>query len=343
MIQREKPLIIPVFIPHMGCPHRCVFCNQTGITGRTGQVPEAGRINRTIEKYLQYKGGRTHVELAFFGGNFLGLPREQVCDLLNIVRPYFENGKIDGLRFSTRPDTISSRTLEWIAGCPVAAVEVGVQSMDNAVLKAAGRGHTADDTVRALALLKERGHRTGVQVMVGLPSDSEDALIASTRKLADLAPDFARIYPLLVLSGSPLATAYKSGTYIPLTLDCSVKLVKKMVYIFDEAGVRIIRMGLQASRMMTGGKGVLAGPWHPAFGQLVRSSTLYDEVVRQVGGPDLPDTAKITLSVHPRSESGLRGDKNTNFERLAKRFPGNAFEIVRDGDMALGRVQARVS
>ncbi len=340
MNHQEKPLVIPVFITHSGCPHQCVFCNQTLITHQKNNLPSATEIHRIIEEYIGYQGTRKQVELAFFGGNFLGLPSKMVIGLLNIIMPYIKKGKIDGIRFSTRPDTIDDQTLDLIRSYPVSAVELGVQSMTDAVLAASNRGHTAKNTINAIDLLKKRRIRTGIQLMVGLPGDDAVSLLESTRQAVDLSPDFARIYPLLVLSGSPLAVKFKKGEYTPLSLDQSIVLVTQMMDVFNQADIPVIRVGLQASEMMADETAVLAGPWHPAFGHLVFSKMLYDAVIRQIKtDPDIMELNHVFLRVHPRAESRLRGDKNENLKKFTCKFPKIKFSIVKDTSLAITQVK----
>ncbi|MBU0969498.1 MAG: radical SAM protein [Proteobacteria bacterium] len=344
----KSPLVIPVFIPHSGCPHQCAFCNQAIITSQKHCLPDS-EIAKIIDQYLGYKANRSRVELAFFGGNFLGLPDPEIVRLLDQISPYIENQTIHGIRCSTRPDTITEQRLDLIAPFGVCLVELGVQSMNDAVLKQANRGHTRQDTCRAIELLKARNIQVGVQLMVGLPGESEESLLSSTRQVAALAPDVARIYPLMVLEGSPLARWYQEGSYSPLELDPCVYLVKEMVKILTFANVTVIRMGLQASEMMEDRSLVLAGPWHPAFGHLVLSALVYDQVrdrVCQILGPfDRTSPANgqthIFLGVHPRFESRLRGDKNSNLTKLGNAYPGILFSIQTDESLLPGEVDVR--
>jgi histone acetyltransferase (RNA polymerase elongator complex component) len=338
----DSPLVIPIFIPHSGCPHQCAFCNQAIITSQKRCLPSPQEIDKIIGQYLGYRAHRSRVELAFFGGNFLGLSDPEIVGLLEKIAPYIENHSIHGIRCSTRPDTITKQKLDLIAPYGVTLVELGVQSMSDAVLKRVNRGHTCLHTCQAIDLLKEYKLQVGVQVMVGLPGDTDDQLLTSTRQVADLAPDVARIYPLMVLKGSLLAQWYQDGSYTPLGLDKSVGLVKEMVKIFEHAHVKVIRMGLQASEMMEDKTQVLAGPWHPAFGHLVLSALVYDQVCEALETLQLPFQGNlrhpICLSVHPRFESRLRGNKNSNLEKLAKAYPGIVFSIQTNDDLLSGRV-----
>jgi histone acetyltransferase (RNA polymerase elongator complex component) len=335
-------LVIPVFIPHSGCPHQCAFCNQSIITSRKRCLPRPEEIDRIIEQYLGYRTDRSRVELAFFGGNFLGLPDGEIVGLLEKIHPYIENHTIHSIRCSTRPDTITEQRLDLIAPYGVSLIELGVQSMSDAVLEQAHRGHTRLHTQQAIGLLKAYNLQVGVQVMVGLPGDTRDQLLAGTRRLADLEPDVARIYPLMVLGGSRLAQWYQDGRYTPLDLDQSVEMVKEMVKIFEQARVKVIRMGLQASEMMEDKASVLAGPWHPAFGHLVLSALVYDQVCEDLE-PFQLDSPKnqgchICLAVHPRFESRLRGDKNSNLEKLARAYPGIVFSIQTSDALVPGQL-----
>lgn len=342
MLPDVKPLVIPIFIPHSGCPHQCAFCNQSIITSQKATLPDKDDMDEVVTQYLQYKGRRKQVEIAFFGGNFLGLAYWQILQLLNWVKPYIDKNKIDGIRFSTRPDTITKETLDLIRPYPVSAVELGVQSMNDKVLVNAKRGHTSQDTINAVHLLTEYGFNIGVQVMVGLPGDCETSLFESTEKLAQLSPDFARIYPLMVLRGSLLETWYKNGQYQALSLDKSIWLVKKMVQIFEDARIDVVRMGLQASDMMEDVSMVLAGPWHPAFGHLVHSEILYDKVCDKIeASPGVLKSEKLILRVHPRAESRLRGDKSKNLEKLNARYPHHTFSICQDETVPIHQVRVK--
>lgn len=344
LLRMSSPLIIPIFIPHSGCPHHCAFCNQSIVTGQSSPLPDKSSVRRTIEQYLAYKWTRPAVEVAFFGGNFFGLAPKDIVGLLDMLDPYIQDKTVDGIRCSTRPDTVNRATLDAVSGFKLSTVELGVQSMDDTVLKKSRRGHTAQDTIQAIHLLKQYGLRIGVQMMLGLPLDSESSLMESTRQIADLNPDFARIYPLVVLKGSLLAQWYHKGEYTPLSLVESVRLAKQMVEIFSGADIPVIRLGLQASDMMDDGSNVIAGPWHPAFGHLVHASLLYDNACGLIDqGPDVLKKGEIILAIHPVSESRLRGDKNNNLEKLHHRYPGTGFSIQQDNSLQPGKIEIRTA
>lgn len=349
-----KPLVIPIFIPHSGCPHQCAFCNQSIITNKNNMsrqdgfrpvipelpLPDNREIDGIIKEHLKYKGMRKRVEVAFFGGNFLGLPGTDILGLLNCVQPWISKGVIDGVRFSTRPDTVSFESLELIRPYNVCAVELGVQSMNNQVLSASLRGHTDQDTFFAVDLLRREEVDIGVQLMVGLPGDTPETLMESTQKVSDLGPDFVRIYPLMVLKGSRIEKWFHQGAYTPLTLEESLELVKQMYLIFSYNKVKVIRMGLQASDTMEDESMVVAGPWHPAFGHLVFSRIMFDRACKAIEGCQSEKIGeKIVLKVHPRCESRLRGDKNTNIVQLRKKYPSLTFSICTDKQIEINHVQ----
>ncbi|PIE61166.1 MAG: histone acetyltransferase [Desulfobacterales bacterium] len=322
------PLVIPFFIPHQGCPHQCVFCNQSVITGKNDRVI-ASEMERLIQDYLPFKGHRKRVEFAFFGGNFLGLPPHRICYLLERVYPYVEKGLVHGVRCSTRPDTVTRDVLDLVCSYGLELVELGVQSLDDGVLAASERGHTREDTLKALELLKSKNMKIGVQVMVGLPGDTLGKALETVRVLAGRTPDLARIYPLLVLAGSKMAQWYAQGRYTPLSLDDAVMQVKEMYKVFFRAGVPVVRMGLQSGEMMSDPSQMLAGPWHPAFGHLVYSALMFDQVCAAIDAlPQIHSMGTIQLQVSSRSLSRLQGNKKINLQRLAEKYPGMGFQII---------------
>ncbi len=235
-----------------------------------------------MEHFLRYRGSRERVELAFFGGNFLGLSTTAMLSLLDTALQLANENKINGIRFSTRPDTITEERLDLISRYPVSTIELGVQSMNDTVLQRAKRGHSSEDTVNAATLLKQFGCRIGMQMMVGLPDDSDEIAIDTAQKIAGLSPDFVRIYPLMVLEGSRIATWYRRGQYRAMSLKHCVHIVKELFLIFKEHQIKVIRMGLQASDLMQDDRIMLAGPWHPAFGHLVYSELFFDKLLELI-------------------------------------------------------------
>ena len=328
-----RPFIIPIFIPHAGCPHRCIFCNQDSITGATQKLPTPAELRSQIRKFLDYKKeNRKPVQIAFFGGNFLGLKREKIISLLELATDFIREGLVDGIRCSTRPDTINEESLDMITDYPVSTVELGVQSMNDRVLTMAGRGHSALDTVHAVERLNERYLSIGLQMMVGLPGDDENGALTTAQRMADLGPDFVRIYPTVVVANSRLAKWYQRGEYVPLSLAESVTLVKKIYLKFKKASINVIRMGLQTSEDLKEGTTVLAGPHHPAFGHLVHSEIFLDMTISAI------ESAKVikdplTVFVNPRCISKMRGLKNANIKRLQRRFQLTSLVVKPDASV----------
>jgi histone acetyltransferase (RNA polymerase elongator complex component) len=318
-IDRPKPFVIPVFLPHRGCPHRCVFCNQHVIADvDRGLSPR--ELPAMIERWLGYRGPRrAETQISFFGGNFLGLPPDVAAAYLASASRYVREGRADSLRFSTRPDTIDARRLDMIQAFPVRTVELGVQSMDNAVLQRCRRGHSREDTVRAVKQLRKRGYEVGLQLMIGLPGDTEAGMIETARAIVALKPAFIRIYPTLVLAGSRLAGWYTAGRYQALELDRSVAWVKRLFLFFHHHRIPVARMGLQSSAGLADDRTVLSGPYHPCFGHLVYAAVFFEMAHRLLSRAGCSGRT-ITLHVNPGSVSKLAGLKNQNIHRLCDEF-----------------------
>lgn len=271
--------------------------------------------------------------MSFYGGNFLGLKKDYIRVLLDETTKFVKNKNVDSIRFSTRPDTISNKQLDIIKDYPVSTIEIGVQSMDNQVLAMANRGHTALDTEKAAALLKEQNYDVGMQMMVGLPGDDETKSLFTAQRIASLSPDFVRIYPTVVLAHSRLAVWYRNGDYTPWSVSRCVSLVKNLYLFFKSKNIPVIRMGLQATEDLAKNTTILAGPFHPAFGHMVHSEIFMDMAASlleaKTGSCD-----KIIINVHPRSISKMRGLKNKNVESLKKKFQIKSLKIIPDVSLA---------
>lgn len=328
-----RPFIIPIFLPHMGCPHQCAFCNQTAITRERRRVLSPEQLRARIDAFLGFRGKPRHnTQIAFFGGNFLGLKEADIRSLLDEASKFVSAEKADSIRISTRPDTIQKDRLDILSGYPVSTVELGVQSMDDGVLTRAKRGHTAGHTERAVGLLKEHPYEIGLQMMVGLPGDDERKSMNTARRIADLKPDFVRIYPTVVLRDSLLAQWYEAGKYTPLTLDACVTLVKKLYLLFRDKKIPVIRMGLQASEGLENDGAILAGPYHPSFGHMVHSEIFLDAATAALEAEKVRK-GRVCIHVHPRSISKMKGHKNRNVHFLKERFKIESIEIVPDVSM----------
>jgi histone acetyltransferase (RNA polymerase elongator complex component) len=330
------PLVIPFFIPHHGCPQRCNFCNQTAITGRAeGVIPGAAEVAATIESYLATKGnGRGETQVAFFGGSFSGLPDALQERLLGAVAPFLADGRVAGIRISTRPDYLDPARIAFLKGRGVILVELGVQSLDDEVLARCGRGHTGADSLQAIRSLQEAGLRLGVQLMVGLPGEKTGRLLAGAKVLAGLAPELARLYPALVLKGSRLGGDYLAGRYQPLGLTKAVALCARLREIFTEQGVRVVRIGLQETDTLAGE--VLAGPHHPAFGELVLSWSLHRKLRKMLAGGGSESRRLVVASA---DQSVFRGPGNSCLEGLRRKGLLGGLAVMFEREQPRGTVK----
>ncbi len=332
--KKQRPFIVPIFIPHAGCPHRCVFCNQHTTTGQNESMPSAKQIRQTVDRFLTYRRDPDRwTELSFYGGNFLGLAPEQIQLLLATITPYIRQGSANGIRFSTRPDTIDEGRLTLISEFPVTTIELGVQSMNDQVLEQSQRGHTSQDTIRAVALLKATPYAIGIQLMIGLPGDTESQALATARHVASLAPDFVRIYPTLVFRGSALYREHAKGRYEPLTLNEAVAITADLFEIFARNDIPVIRMGLQAAEELSPEADLVAGPFHPAFGELVRSALWMKAICHHLERENLMG-GEIIMDVNPRLLSQIKGQKEDNIMVLIERCQLRSLEIRTNENVA---------
>lgn len=325
--------IIPLFIPHEGCPHDCVFCNQDRISGATEKVT-AKNVYETVDEYLKtidYKNAT--VEISFFGGTFTAIKEERQRELLSVAKEYKEKGLIDKIRMSTRPDYINDYILTYLKEYKVDIIELGVQSLDNKVLHAAGRGHTAEEVEEASKLIKKYGITLGHQIMPGLPRDNFERDIETVKKSISMNPDICRIYPSLVIKDTPMETMYNNGIYKPYTLEEAVEITKEMYKLYTEAGVQVIRVGLQPTDTIAEGKDVIAGPFHPAFRELVEGSLLADKI-----RDALKDKKIGTIRINSKDLSKLYANKKTYFKKLLEEGYVLNVEIAEDvnrGDIVI--------
>lgn len=334
----KRYYIIPIFVPHQGCPHDCVFCNQRRITG-CQQNTDAQGIRIIVEKYLTTfpQGKGLHKEIAFYGGSFTGIPRAKQKKLLEIAADYKQRGLIDGIRISTRPDYITIDVLRFLDEYGVTVIELGVQSLDDAVLSASRRGHTSHDVLFAVEMIRRFDFALGLQMMLGLPGDTPGKTMATAGSIAALQPDFTRIYPTVVLEGTYLALLYRQGKYTPLSLDEAVNRAASVLLIFQEAGIPVIRIGLQPTEELCSHQGILAGPFHPAFRELVESRIAFDmmsSLIRLLSSN--PHT--VVFRVHPRYLSVALGNKKSNLLRLCGDFGISSINIRPDASIAKGDI-----
>jgi histone acetyltransferase (RNA polymerase elongator complex component) len=274
----KRHYIIPIFVPHEGCPHNCVFCNQDHITGSTEIIDDKYTLN-VIETYLDTMENKDcTIEVSFFGGTFTAINIKKQNMLLEVAERFKKEGKIQYIRLSTRPDYIDEEILTNLKNHSVDIIELGVQSMDEEVLIKAGRGHSKLDVIKASKLIKQFGFVLGHQVMLGLPGDSPDKNIYTVNELIKLGPDLFRIYPALVIKDTPMEIMYRSGGYAPYSLRVAVEVCKELYCMLSSNNINVIRMGLQPTDNISEGKDIIAGPFHPAFRELVEGSLYCDMI-----------------------------------------------------------------
>ena len=331
-------MIVPFFISHAGCPHACVFCDQRTIAGGTGGLPEPAEIRATIEAF-RATGPDAGVEVAFFGGTFTALPREAQERLLAPLGPLREDGIVRSVRVSTRPDALDGETARYLRAHGVTTVELGIQSMDDEVLRRSGRGHDASHAARAVAVLREAGLGFVAQLMPGLPGDTPARSLATLEEVLALGPDALRIYPALVLAGTRLASLHGAGAYSPLTLAEGIRVCKILLHRALRAGVPVLRIGLQTTDGLREGGAVVAGPFHPAFRQLVEADICYDLLVRLAslftGGPE------VTVACAPTRVSDVVGQRRANLERLRQEHGLGVVAIVPDPSLGREELELR--
>ena len=263
--------IIPFFIPELACPNRCIYCNQHCISGQTS-IPSPDEMDPLIQKYLAtMRGGFRHVEIGFFGGNFTGIPKIHQQAFLKNAHAWLTKGSIQGIRISTRPDYINQEAIKLLQKYGVSCIELGVQSLDPEVLSLTGRGHTAEDSIRAARLIRNSGIGLGMQMMIGLPGDNMEKSMDTARQIAELGADNTRIYPTLVIRGTVLETLFNNGSYNPLGLDDAIGWSARLVRYFEENNVKVLRKGLHPSKELLNKEALVAGPFHPSFGEMVMS------------------------------------------------------------------------
>lgn len=305
---------IPVFVPHKGCPFDCVFCNQRKITGSTTDVtPED--VENIIKEHLKTlpKTDR-QIEVAFFGGSFTGIPIDEQSALMAAAAKFFP--QINGIRLSTRPDYITDEIMQNLLKHGVTTIELGVQSMDDEVLRASNRGHTSDTVRRAVEIIKKYPVKLGLQMMTGLVGDTREKSIYTAEQIIKLKPDMVRIYPTLIIKDTYLEKLYLSGKYKPQTLDEAVETAKIIMLMFEKENINVIRVGLQATDEISEEGSVVAGPVHSAFRALVESSIYYDILKAALAGK----RGSIVVEVKDSEISNAVGNKKANIKKIKSKL-----------------------
>lgn len=313
----KKHYIIPIFVPHEGCPHNCVFCNQDTITGMHERI-DAAYVSSITENYIKtIDKDDSVIEISFYGGTFTAIDMDKQKELLKVAKHYKDIGAVDYIHMSTRPDYIDTYILDNLKKYSVDVIELGIQSMSDEVLRLSGRGHTREDAVKASELIKSYGFTLGHQVMLGLPGDTFERDIETAREVIKLKPDISRIYPALVIRNTPMERMYVEGKYKPYSLQEAVKVSKEVYGMFVANDINVIRVGLQPTEEINVGKEVVAGPFHPAFRELVEGSIMNDIIMDCV----LKDSPKdVEIIINPKDLSKLYANRKVFFKDMLQQL-----------------------
>ncbi len=295
---------IPIFISHFGCPHTCVFCNQVKINGRETDVTNSD-VKEIIEEYLEMLPKNSVKEVAFFGGTFTGIDKRIQEEYLATVKPYIDSGLVDGIRLSTRPDYINEKILDLLKKYGVTTIELGVQSLDDEVLTQSERGYKAQIVDAASTLIKEYGFKLGIQVMPGLPGSTDKIDFETAKKVVEIKPDMVRIYPTLVINNTKLEEMYFEKNYSPMDLDEAIKRVLPILILFELNNINIIRVGLQPSDDLQEEGVIKAGPFHPAFKEIIETE-IYGRFFKSL------EVEKLNIITHEKNVSKIVGMKKKN-------------------------------
>lgn len=311
--------IIPVFVPHVGCPNDCVFCNQKKITGKGTVVASGKYVAEIVEEYRKTIDKDTYTDLAFFGGSFTAIDLRLQEELLMVANKYKDLGVIDSIRCSTRPDAIDDEILKLQKRYGMDIIELGIQSLDNDVLKMSNRGHSREDSINASLLIKEHGFVLGHQVMPGLPGSTREKDIQTCLDSIAMHPDIVRIYPTLTIRDTELLNMYEKGSYKPLTLEEAIDISAVIYSLYATNNINVIRIGLQNTDTINEEEDVAAGPFHPAFRQLVEERIYLSSIIDLLKNKVLKDKS-ITIETDDKLISFIAGQKKSNINKLTDIF-----------------------
>ncbi|MGN1310620.1 MAG: elongator complex protein 3 [Clostridia bacterium] len=319
----SEKYIIPIFVPHLGCPNNCTFCNQKSISGQMKNVTKED-VKETIEQFLHsFKNNNIEKEIAFFGGSFTGIETKIQEELLSVAYEYVKKGIVSGIRVSTRPDYIDKEKLKLLKKYGVKTIELGVQSTNDYILKQSKRGHTFEDVKKASKLIRRYGFTLGHQMMIGLPESTRLDELNTAKDLAKLKPKIVRLYPVLVIKNTELEKSYIDGEYEPLTVTQAVETCKELYYFFEKKKIKVIRIGLQNTDLISNPENieseVVAGPYHEAFGQLVEDSIWYDNILNKIKKFNTK-VIEAEIEVNPVNVNNVIGHKKENLKKLKETY-----------------------
>jgi len=334
-VTSKSHYIIPIFVPHEGCPHDCVFCNQDSITGQ-GAFVDAAYVRKTIDAYLEtIRRENSIIEVSFFGGTFTAISIAKQKELLAVAKEYKDKGLINLIHLSTRPDYIDDSILNNLRDYTVDVIELGIQSMDEEVLLRSGRGHTARQAEDASRLIKKYGFTLGHQIMLGLPGDNFEKDIKTTEAVISLKPDICRIYPALTIKDTEMERLYKNGEYSPYTLREAVEISKTIYSMLVSEGINVIRVGLQPTEEINEGGDIVAGPFHPAFRELVEGSLLSDMIAEALLGMDSSD---VTIRINGKDMSKLYANRKEFFAEMKDKAGIKKVKVEAESSLSRGEL-----
>lgn len=329
----SKTMNIPVFIPHNGCPNDCVFCNQRKISG-VKESEELVKVKQFIQESIDSSNGRSDIEIAFFGGSFTGLDQDIQKLYLDMGTEFVDKYKLKGIRMSTRPDYINQDIMGFLSDYPVSSIELGVQSLNDKVLKATKRNHSVEHVNLAVELIKKSGIELGLQMMIGLPEDNIEFVQETLSKIINFEPATVRIYPTLVIKDTELEDMFLSGNYIPLTVEEAVEQVALILPKIINHNITVLRVGLQANEGLNSGD-YIAGPYHPAFKELVMDRMIYNEIHKRIS--ELESEENLVISGNRKMFNRLIGHKKQN--KIV--FEKEGFSLNCDEDLQDDLIQIR--
>ncbi len=341
----KKQYIIPIFVPHLGCPNNCIFCNQKSISGQKKNMTKQ-EAKKIIDDYLSsIKDEEAQVEIAFYGGSFTAIETDLQEELLEAAYQYIEQGKVESIRISTRPDCINKEILKRLKKYKVKTIELGVQSANDYILKRTNRGHTFADVKKASRMIRWNGFKLGHQMMVGLPESTRIDEMNTAKALIKLKPKMIRIYPVLVVKNTQLERDYQEGRYDPLPLVQAVEICKELVRMFADKKIEIIRVGLQnTDEIAEPGKEaseVITGPYHPAFRQLVESAMWYDAIVGKIKKLNVK-VKEVEVTVNPIDANHVIGHKKENISKLKDTYDVDLI-LKQDKEMRQGKSKIEIT
>lgn len=325
---------IPIFIPHLGCPNDCVFCNQRTISGKSDYDPKG--VKAEISRALETVGDDDVVQIAFFGGSFTGIDREEMIYLLSVAKEFIDKGKVRSVRLSTRPDYINDEILGILKAYSVKTIELGIQSISDKVLEKSRRGHGSDCAKAAMRLVKEYGFELVGQMMIGLPGATVSDEVETAKAICEAGADGARIYPTVVFADTALCDMAKGGEYRPLSLEEAVERTKACKSVFIEQNVECIRVGLQSGENLADGEKVYAGDYHSAVGELVDSEIYYDRIKEYIEKNLLRERIKGQNIViyAPRGEvSKVSGHRRSNKQKLQNEYYVKNIKVIEKNEV----------